>query len=106
MYHELQLTAAFNIAEAALAGPDAANMAGSASVTKQRNMEQNTMLCMDDELAGLIEAADAPADQHGARTTKPEPVSPVPGQLPAVQSKLLLQGLLIDCDLGLCCAVQ
>ena len=39
------------------------------------------MLHLDDELAGLIEAADMPADQHGVLSTKPEPASTVPGEI-------------------------
>ena len=38
------------------------------------------MLHLDDEIAGLIEAADMAADQAGPHSTKPEPVSPVPGR--------------------------
>ena len=38
------------------------------------------MLHLDDELAGLIEAADAPADQHGMHTKRPEAASSVPGE--------------------------
>ena len=41
---------------------------------------ERAMLHLDDELAGLMEAADMPADQHGTHSTKPEPVSPVPGE--------------------------
>ena len=82
MYYQLLPTAAFNIAVMAHAGADAANMAGSASVAKQRDLGQSTMLCMEDELTGLIEAADMPANQAGAHPTKPEPASPVPGELP------------------------
>ena len=44
------------------------------------------MLRLDDELAGLVEAADMPVAQAGAHTTKPEPVSPVPGQLAVAHS--------------------
>lgn len=42
---------------------------------------ERDMLHLDDELAGLIEAADVPAGQDRTHTTKPEPVSPVAGQL-------------------------
>ena len=38
------------------------------------------MLHLDDELAGLIEAADPSADQHEAHTTKPEPPPTAPGE--------------------------
>ena len=85
MYHQLLPTAALEIAVTAHAGAEAANMAGSASVAKQRSLEQNTMLCMDDELTNLIEAADMPADQAGAHPTKPEPASPLPGELPGAE---------------------
>ena len=37
------------------------------------------MLGLDDELAGLMEAADMPADQHMAYTTKPEAATSLPG---------------------------
>ena len=39
------------------------------------------MLHVDDELAGLIEAADPPADHNGAHSTKSEPASSVPGEI-------------------------
>ena len=39
------------------------------------------MLHLDDELAALIEAADIPADQAAAHSTKPEAVSPEPGEV-------------------------
>ena len=42
---------------------------------------EHDMLRLDDELAGLMEAADMPADQHGAHSTRPEPVSPMPGEI-------------------------
>ena len=42
---------------------------------------QQKMLHLDDEIAGLIEAAEIPADQAGAHSTKPELVSPVAGEL-------------------------
>ena len=45
------------------------------------------MLHLDDELAGLIEAADTPADSHGTRSTKPAPVVSVPGEVLAAHSK-------------------
>ena len=38
------------------------------------------MLHLDDEMTGLIEAADTPAGQDGAHPTKAEPASPLPGQ--------------------------
>lgn len=42
---------------------------------------ERDMLHLDDEIAGLVEAAEIPADQAGAHPTKPEPVSPTTGQL-------------------------
>ena len=44
----------------------------------------HVMLHLDDEIAGLVEAVDMPADQAGAHTTKPKPASPVPGEVPVV----------------------
>ena len=85
MHHQQQ---PFNMAVAALAGADAANMAGSVPVAKQRDSEQSVMLRMDDEVSGLVEAAATPADQAGAHSTKPEPMSTVSGELPGVQSRL------------------
>ena len=41
---------------------------------------ERNMLHLDDELAGLIEAADTPAEQAGAHSTKPEPIISVPGE--------------------------
>ena len=52
--------------------------AGMAGLSEDAKHE---MLHLDDELAGLIEAADVPADPAGAHITKPEPASPVPGRL-------------------------
>ena len=43
-------------------------------------MSKRDMLALDDELAGLMEAAEVPADQHGAHTTQPQPASSVPGE--------------------------
>ena len=37
------------------------------------------MLRLEDELAGLIEAAAMPADQHGGHSS--DAVSPVPGEI-------------------------
>ena len=43
---------------------------------------ERAMLRLDDEMAGLIEAADMPADQHaGAHSTKPEPAVSMPGKV-------------------------
>ena len=41
---------------------------------------EHTMLQLDDELAGLIEAADTPAGQAGPQSTKPEIVSLMAGE--------------------------
>ena len=48
---------------------------------------EDVMLSLDDELAGLIAAADMPADQAGAHSTKPEPASLVPGKDSVVSDK-------------------
>ena len=45
---------------------------------------ERDMLRLDDELAGLIEAADMPAAQVVAHLTKREAASPVPGELALV----------------------
>ena len=45
------------------------------------------MLRLNDEMAGLIEAADMPADQHGTHSSKPEPASSAPGESQVVHSK-------------------
>ena len=71
---------------AALAGADAASIVESAPIAEQGSSSRNVMLHLDDELAGLVEAADMPADQARAHSTKPEPVSPMSGELPGVQS--------------------
>ena len=59
--------------------------AGMSSVVPSEEAE-HVMLRLDDELAGLIEAADTPADQAGAHSTKPEPLSPLPGEVLATHS--------------------
>ena len=41
---------------------------------------ERDMLHLDDEVAGLVEAADMAADQAGAHPTKAEPASTVPGE--------------------------
>ena len=81
-------------------------MAGSVPVAKQRGSEQNIMLHLDDEIAGLVEAADMPAAQAGAHTTKPEPASPVAGELPGVHSSLATANFADFTVAWLCCAVQ
>ena len=65
--------------------PEAASMAkqnGSyRSDPSHAEVSEGDMLRLDDELAGLIEAADMPAGQAGVHPTKPEPTSSVPGEL-------------------------
>ena len=102
------------------------NMPESASVAEQSRSElimsshaqvsAGAMLRVEDELAGLIEAANTPADQAGAHTTKPEPASLVPGELSLAQSKSadasavcraaaqLSYRAAVLCSLLLCCA--
>ena len=48
---------------------------------------RRAMLHLDDELAGLLEAADTPANQAGMHNTKPEPVVSVAGEVLAAHSK-------------------
>ena len=43
-------------------------------------LAEHAMLDLDDEIAGLVEAAAVPAGQDGAHSTKPEPTSAVPGK--------------------------
>ena len=54
---------------------------------------ERDMLHLDDELAGLVEAADTPAGQDGTHSTKPEPAVSVPGELLIVHSKSATAGL-------------
>ena len=42
---------------------------------------ERAMLRLDDEMAGLIEAADTAADQHGTHSSKPEPAVSMPGKV-------------------------
>ena len=49
-------------------------------------VSERDMLRLDDELAGLIEAADTPAVQDGRHSIKPEPASSVPGELAAAHT--------------------
>ena len=76
--------------------------------------EVNTgaMLRLDDEMAGLIEAADTPADHAGAHPTKPEPASSVAGNVTLAQSKSAdaldvgcAAAQLAYCSAVLCCAL-
>lgn len=52
--------------------------AGNAGLALPENAE-HVMLRLDDEIAGLIEAADVPAAPDSAHSTVPEAVSSVPG---------------------------
>ena len=70
------------------------------------------MLHLDDEIAGLIEAADTAADQAGAHSVKPEPAASVPGEGSFADTKLATTLLAFCCGCGdcivsavLCCAV-
>ena len=101
MHHQLKLIPDGNIALATFAGADEAITAGSALVAKQPGSEQSSMLRLDDELAGLIEAANMPADEDRAHPTKP--VSPLSGELPGVQSRL---SAAILADVTMAIAVQ
>ena len=53
--------------------------AETAGLAPSENTE-HVMLHLDDEIAGLIEAADMPVEQAGAHNTKPEPATLVPGK--------------------------
>ena len=50
-------------------------------------LDERDMLHLDDELAGLLEAADMPAVQAEAHTTKTEAASSLPGDFWAAFSK-------------------
>ena len=63
---------------------------------------ERNMLHLDDELAGLIEAADTPADQHVAHSAKPEAASSVPGD--GFMVHVNLAATLAMCCAVLCCA--
>ena len=58
---------------------------------------ERNMLHLDDELAGLLEAADMPADPAGVHSTKPEAASSVPGEVWAAFSKFAA-AVSIDAD--------
>ena len=70
---------------------------------------ERAMLHLDDELAGLVEAADTPADQHGTHSTKPEPAWSVRGEVSVVRSQptnaILTMPCTVPCRAVLCCAV-
>ena len=59
--------------------------------------KQRDMLGLDDELAGLVEAADMPADQHEVHTTKSEAASSVPGEASVVRSQLVKHCAVLWC---------
>ena len=52
--------------------------AGMAILAPSEDAEHG-MLCLDDEIAGLLEAAAMPAAPDSAHSTQPEPASSVPG---------------------------
>ena len=106
-----------------LTGADA-GLPESASVAEQSRPETfepshaqvkaGVLLRLDDEIAGLLEAADMPAAQAGPHPTKPEAASPVAGEPFTCTDQVrwciacLLcfstAGLLLCCAV-LCCAV-
>ena len=51
------------------------------------NPAERDMLNLDDELAGLIEAADTPAEQARTHSTKPEATVPAPGEVMLAKNK-------------------
>ena len=61
---------------------------------------ERDMLHLDDELAGLVEAADMSADQHVAHSAKPEAASSVPGDSFVVHGNLAAT-VLAMCWVGL-----
>ena len=46
---------------------------------------EHVMLCLDDEMAGLIEAADVPVGQD--KSHSPQPGAQLPAEVPSAQSK-------------------
>ena len=64
---------------------------------------ERAMLHLDDEMAGLIEAADMPADGHAAHSARPEAAS-VPGESSLVHTKMTVLSKL--CSVMLCCAMS
>ena len=59
--------------------------AGMTGSIPAENAERD-MLRLDDELAGLIEAADPPADPDRTHSTKPEAAPSMPGEAPLMHS--------------------
>ena len=67
---------------------------------------EHDMLRLDDELDGLVEAADTSADEHGTPSTKPGLPPPVPGQTkPKSDAALLAMCCAVLCCAVLCCPV-
>ena len=56
------------------------------------------MLRLDDELAGLTEAAEVPANQHDTHTTKPEPLLSLQGEVSVMQIKSAAAAAASRCD--------
>ena len=52
-------------------------------------LAEHVMLHLNDELAGLVEAADTPVEQDGTHSAKPEPAVSVPGEGSIVYSSLV-----------------
>ena len=97
--------------------PESASAAGQSRsemiMPSHAQISPGAMLRLDDEMAGLMEAADMAADQAGAHPTKPEPASPVAGEASSVHNKSAAAdtphiGYVLCCStagLLLCCAV-
>ena len=66
-----------------------AEMAGLAA-PEDTEPAEHVMLHLNDEIAGLIEAADMPAGEAGAHTIKPEPATLVPGKSPVVPFNIII----------------
>ena len=62
---------------------------------------ERDMLHLDDEMAGLIEAADTPVDGRAVHSARPEASSSVPGE-----SSLVMTVLSALCQVTLCCAMS
>ena len=103
---------------AAVTEADAAGVQPAARVAKQSDSAQTGLRCaglappedaehdmlhLDDEIAGLVEAANVSAAQDGMHITKPEPASSVPGEAPVVHSMFAAAPFAIACAV-LCCA--
>ena len=85
--------------------------AGLAGLAPSQGAE-HVMLHLDDELAGLVEAADVPAGQDGTPSRQPDVVSLVPGEPSGVHKQVsccILSTQLcassVLCCAVLCCAV-